>query len=39
MLEKLEYKNLISNFASQNARRMIFFIKENYNLKIKINII
>jgi hypothetical protein len=24
MLENLEYKNLISNFASQKARRMIF---------------
>jgi hypothetical protein len=24
MLKKLEYKNLISNFASQNARRMHF---------------
>jgi hypothetical protein len=24
MLEKLEYKTLISNFASQKARRMIF---------------
>jgi hypothetical protein len=24
MLENLEYKNLISNFASQKARRLIF---------------
>jgi hypothetical protein len=36
-LEKLEYKNITSNFSSQKRKKMI--LNKKYKLEIKINII
>ncbi len=36
---KPKYKNFISNFASQNARKMCFELNKNYNLEVNYNLI
>ena len=36
---KPKYKNFISNFASQKAKKMCFELNQNYNLEVNYNLI